>query len=68
MPFKSKSQQRYLFAKEPEVAEEFAKETPKKAYKKLPEKVDEPKRVNPSEPHLRDRDGLMKISKQQRNK
>lgn len=66
--FKSKAQQKYLFAKKPEVAEEFADATPKKAYKKLPEKVDEPKRRNPSEPHLRDRDGLMKISKQQRNK
>lgn len=39
MPFKSKAQQRYLFAKEPDVAEEFADHTPKSAYKKLPEHV-----------------------------
>lgn len=34
MPFKSEAQRRYLWAKEPEVAEEFAKATPKGA--KLP--------------------------------
>ena len=28
MPFKSKAQARYLFAKEPEVAKRFAKDTP----------------------------------------
>lgn len=39
MPFKSKAQQKYLFAKEPAVAKKFAEETPKKAYKKLPKKV-----------------------------
>ena len=39
MPFKSKAQQKYLFLNEPEVARKFAKETPKKAYKKLPEHV-----------------------------
>ena len=37
MPFKSEAQRRYLFAKEPEVAKEFAKATPKG--KKLPEHV-----------------------------
>ena len=37
MPFKSKAQQRYLFAKEPKIAEKFAKET--KNYAKLPEAV-----------------------------
>lgn len=37
MPFKSKAQARYLFAKEPEVAEEFATKT--KSIKKLPEHV-----------------------------
>ena len=37
MPFKSKAQQRYLYAKEPAVAEEFAEHTSKAAYKKLPE-------------------------------
>lgn len=35
MPFKSEAQRKYLFANEPEVAEEFAKHTPKG--KKLPE-------------------------------
>lgn len=39
MPFKSKAQQRYLYAREPKVAARFAKETPKSAYGKLPEKV-----------------------------
>jgi hypothetical protein len=43
MPFKSKAQQRYLFAKEPDVAEEFAESTPKTAYKKLPEHVSKDK-------------------------
>lgn len=46
MPFKSKAQQRYLFARHPEVAEEFAEKTPKKAYKKLPDHVEEPKTKN----------------------
>jgi len=36
MPFKSKVQARYLFAREPAVAARFAKETP--SMKKLPEK------------------------------
>lgn len=36
MPFKSKSQQRYLYAKKPSVAKKFAEHT--KDYKKLPEK------------------------------
>ena len=36
MPFKSKAQQRYLFAKEPGVAKEFAAKTP--SMKKLPER------------------------------
>ncbi len=39
MPFKSIAQQKYLFAKKPEVAERFAEETPKSTYKKLPEHV-----------------------------
>jgi hypothetical protein len=39
MPFASKAQQEYLFAKKPEVAKKFAKKTPKKAYKDLPEHV-----------------------------
>jgi hypothetical protein len=37
VPFKSESQRRYLFAKHPEVAKEFASTTPKG--KKLPDKV-----------------------------
>ena len=37
MPFKSQAQRRYLFAREPKVAAEFAASTPKNA--KLPEKV-----------------------------
>ena len=39
MSFKSKAQQRFLFSEEPEVAEEYAEHTPKKAYEKLPEYV-----------------------------
>jgi hypothetical protein len=39
MPFRSRAQQAYLFAKKPKVAEEFAEETSKSAYKKLPEHV-----------------------------
>lgn len=37
MPFKSKAQRRYLFANKPELAKEFAKETPED--KKLPKRV-----------------------------
>jgi len=36
MPFKSKSQMRYMFANHPEIAKEFAKKT--KNIKKLPNK------------------------------
>lgn len=68
MPFQSKAQQKYLFAKKPEVAEEFAEATTKDAYKKLPEHKDDKKRRDPSAEHIRDRDGLMKISKQYRRK
>lgn len=39
MPFKSKAQQAYLFAKKPKVAKEFASKTPKDAYKDLPERI-----------------------------
>lgn len=39
MPFKSKAQQRYLYATNPKVAERFSKDTPASAYGKLPEKV-----------------------------
>lgn len=37
MPFKSRDQRAYLFAKKPEIAKEFAEKTPKGA--KLPKKV-----------------------------
>jgi hypothetical protein len=37
MPFKSKAQRRYLYAKHPEVAKEFESKTPKG--KKLPQHV-----------------------------
>lgn len=53
--FKSKAQQAFLFAREPEVAREFAEETPKSAYKKLPE-------------HVRDKSRLKEISKKYRRK
>lgn len=43
MPFVSKAQQKFLYAKHPEVAEEFAEHTPKSAYKKLPEHVSKDK-------------------------
>lgn len=43
MTFKSKSQQRLLFAKHPDVAEEFAEKTPKSKYKSLPEHVSKDK-------------------------
>jgi hypothetical protein len=37
MPFKSKAQQKYMFAKKPEMAKRWAKETPD--IKTLPEKA-----------------------------
>jgi len=37
MPFKSKAQARYMFAKKPELAKEFASKT--KSIKSLPNKV-----------------------------
>ena len=37
MPFKSKAQQRFMFAKKPELAKEFAAKT--KNFKDLPERV-----------------------------
>ncbi len=37
MPFKSKAQRKFLFAKKPKIAKEFASKTPKG--KKLPNKV-----------------------------
>lgn len=55
MPFKSKAQQAYLYAREPEVAEKFAEHTPKSAYKKLPE-------------HVRPDSHMKKLSKKYRRK
>lgn len=43
MPFKSKEQQGYLYAKKPEVAEEFSEKTSKRDYNNLPEHVDQKK-------------------------
>ena len=39
MPFKSKAQMRYLYAKEPAVAKEFASKTKSGGIKKLPERA-----------------------------
>lgn len=44
MPFKSKAQMKYLYAKEPEVAKEFAEKTSKKKMNNLPEKVKKAKK------------------------
>lgn len=56
MPFKSRAQQKFLFAKHPDVAEEFADHTPKSAYKKLPEHVS------------KDKNGLKDYTKKHRRK
>ncbi len=47
MPFKSEAQRKFLFAKHPKIAKEWAEETPKGA--KLPEHVKdaEPKKAAP---------------------
>ena len=42
MPFKSKAQQRLLFATKPKLAREFARET--KSFKSLPERVGQRKK------------------------
>lgn len=39
MPFKSKAQQKYLYANNPKVAKKFAKATTKAQYKAMPKKV-----------------------------
>jgi hypothetical protein len=39
MPFKSKAQQRWMYANKPELAKEFAAKTPKGKAKRLPEHV-----------------------------
>jgi hypothetical protein len=56
MPFRSRAQQAYLFAKKPEIAEEFAEHTPKSSYKSLPEHV------------AKDRNGLKNYTKKHRRK
>lgn len=38
MPFKSRAQQGYLYAKKPKVAKKMSSETPKSAYKSMPKK------------------------------
>ena len=55
MPFKSRAQQSYLFAKHPDVAEEFAEHTTKREFKHLPE-------------HVSDKNGLKALSKKHRRK
>lgn len=45
MPFRSKAQIGYLYARHPEIAERFAEETPKSSYKKLPEHVSDKNRL-----------------------
>lgn len=59
MPFKSRAQQKYLFAKEPEIAEEFAEKTSKEEYKNLPEHVgrDKNRLKAYTKKHRRSRDG-----------
>jgi hypothetical protein len=39
MPFKSKAQMRFLYAKKPEIAKEFSEKTSKAKLKRLKEKV-----------------------------
>lgn len=39
MPFVSKAQQRFICATDKALCKEFAKKTPKSAYKSLPEKI-----------------------------
>lgn len=43
MPFKSKAQERFLFAKKPKIAKEFAAETPN--IKALPQHVKKKKKA-----------------------
>lgn len=42
MPLKSKAQERYLWATNPDLAREYEKATPRKAREKLPEKAKKP--------------------------
>jgi hypothetical protein len=45
MPLKSKAQERYLWATQPDLAKEYEAATSKKAKAKLPEKVKKPKKA-----------------------
>jgi hypothetical protein len=56
MPFKSRAQQKLLFAKHPDVAEKFAEHTTKEEEKNLPEYVS------------RDKNGLKAYTKKHRRK
>lgn len=64
MPFKSKKQMRYMYSQKPEIAKEFAEKTTKKEMKNLPEKA----KKKPGSEYVRDRNGLMKISREQKGK
>ena len=50
MPFESKAQARFMFAKHPAIAKEFAGKTP--SIKALPEKVGSGKKKRPAIPNL----------------
>lgn len=58
MPFKSKAQQKYLYAKHPEVAEEFAAHTSKKQFKNMPEHVSDRDPVSKGRKYAKDQNGL----------
>jgi len=64
MPFQSKAQQRYLFAKNPKVAQEFASKT--KDYKDLPEHVsphkDPPMKIKPGSPQDKAMERRMRLT------
>ncbi len=54
MPFKSKAQAKYLFAKEPEVAKEFAEHTSKQEFSRLPDHAKKNKHLKElSKKHLK---------------
>ncbi len=58
MPFKSVSQQKFLYSQKPDVAEKFAEHTPKSDYKNLPERVgDKNKLKEYTKKHRRQKDG-----------
>lgn len=59
MPFQSKKQRAYLYAKHPDVAEEFAEHTSKEEEKNLPEYVSKDKNrlKTYTKKHRRPKDG-----------